>query len=366
MTVTRRERLHRGLRALGPAVGHTRPRDVVWMVVGAGVGLLICAALLPLGQDLARGLIMVAPMGATAVLLFATPNSPLAQPWSAVVGNGVAALVGVAVLRWVPDPRAAAALAPAGAILAMLLMRALHPPGGAVALTAVLSPELGQTLGFGFVLAPVMAGTAMLVAVAVLWHRLSGRVYPFRQPDPPGRHGTADPAPEVRLGLDSGTLGAILDELRQSANLGVADLARLIGAAEQAAAAHGLNRMVCGEFMSRDLVVLTPDAPVSEAAVLFARHGFSSLPVVGPGGVLEGVIFQLDLIRHDLDEGLRAAEVMTTDLPQVKADTPAGALLPLLADGGDEAIPVMEGPRIVGIVTRTDLLSALARALARG
>jgi CBS domain-containing membrane protein len=46
----------------------------------------------------------VAPMGASAVLLFAVPASPLAQPWSIIGGNLVAATVGVACARWIPEP----------------------------------------------------------------------------------------------------------------------------------------------------------------------------------------------------------------------------------------------------------------------
>ena len=56
---------------------------------------------------------------------------------------------------------------------------------------------------------------------------------------------------------------------------------------------------------------------------------------------------------------------MTTGLPAVAPETPASALLPLLADGGAEAVPVIAAGRIVGIVTRSDMLSALARQTVR-
>jgi len=57
---------------------------------------------------------------------------------------------------------------------------------------------------------------------------------------------------------------------------------------------------------------------------------------------------------------------MTTGLPTVVATTPVASLMPLLADGGAEAVPVMQGDRIIGIATRTDLLSAFVRSTARG
>lgn len=83
------------LRALGPAVVRTSPVEALRAGFGALAGLgLTGAFVLTPTVDLDLGLYLVAPFGATAVLLFAVPNSPLAQPWSAIVGNTLAALVG--------------------------------------------------------------------------------------------------------------------------------------------------------------------------------------------------------------------------------------------------------------------------------
>lgn len=81
---------------------------------------------------------LVAPIGASAVLVFAVPASPLAQPWSVIGGNVVSALVGVTTARYVPVPFLGVGIAVGGAIVAMSLLRCLHPPGGAAALTAVM------------------------------------------------------------------------------------------------------------------------------------------------------------------------------------------------------------------------------------
>jgi CBS domain-containing membrane protein len=334
------------------------------------------------------GLVLIAPFGATAVLLYAVPNSPLAQPWSAIVGNGVSALAALATLTLTRDPILSVALALGLAIFAMILLRALHPPGGAVALVATLDPSLPDRLGAGFVVAPVIAGTALLVGLAVLWHWATGRVYPFRQPDLSGPHGTADKVPGQRLGLEPGDLAQILDEFHQSTNLGIEDLGRLIAAAEQLAAAHHMGGLRCGDIMSRDLVTVSPGTLVGRVAGLFREHGFTSIPVVSEGGRLEGVIFQIDMIRsarraarrrhHGFFATLvrfstpkardvpRARDIMSTGLPVAAPDTSAGALLPLLQDGRAEAVPVLDGERLVGIVTRSDLVSALARGIARG
>ncbi|MCV2866410.1 HPP family protein [Albidovulum sediminicola] len=381
-------RAYRPLSGFGPAIGRGTPLDLARGPLGAGVAFVVSGAalLLPWLRH-GDGFFLIAPFGASAVLLFAVPNSPLAQPWSAVVGNSISALMAVLVLSFLREPITAAALALCLAIAAMVVSRSLHPPGGAVALVAALDPALIDRLGPAFVFAPVMAGTAVLVGLAMIWHRLTGRTYPFRQPETGGPHGTSDQTPARRLGLSPDDLREILEVNRQSSNLGVEDLGRLIAAAEQLAAVHQMDALKCEAFMSRDLVTVSPGTPVGRVAGLFRLHGFTSIPVVTADDQLEGVIFQIDLIRGARRAARRdhrgfvaaltqmtnatgrtaprARDIMSVGLPTVTRDAPIGELLPLLEDGRAEAVPVMEGSRIVGIVTRSDLVSALARNSAR-
>ncbi|MES2914599.1 MAG: HPP family protein [Pseudomonadota bacterium] len=365
-------------RGLGPAMAGPKPVDVARAATGAALALFLAGLSL---RWLGLGW-LIAPFGASAVLVYAVPNSPLAQPWSVVVGNSVSALVALAVLAALPPSDCLVPVAVGLAILAMLVARALHPPGGAVALFMAL----GNTGGGSGMLATVAVGSALLVALGILWNRALGRSYPFRQPAQPGVHGTRDPAPQVRIGLDPAELAEILEANRQSANLGVADLARLVGAAEQAAAARRMEGFTCADIMSRDLVTVGPDAPLGVVADHFRKRGFSSLPVVAEDGRFLGVIFQLDLIQRAREDAFRlhrsllaalvrliddhrskaplAQDIMRTAVQRVTPMTPVGALLPMLADGGTEAVPVVVGPKIVGIVTRSDLVSALAQRLA--
>lgn len=357
----------RALRALGPVLPVGTGAEALRAGLGACLALALLALILPPGAaDLRLGLYLIAPFGASAVLVFAVPSSPLAQPWSVVVGNGVSALVAVLLSRLLPPGLPLVALALGGAIAAMILARALHPPGGAVALTAALSPEAMQHLGLWFVLAPVLLGSGLLVGLAVIWAQATGRHYPFRQFAAPNAHGTSDPPPPERLGLTEAELTAILDRYRQSLNLGVEDLARLIAAAELEAARHRGAPEPVGAIMSRDLVTLPPEAPLRAVTAAFARHGFGTLPVVGQGGRYLGLIAQsrllaaltarrLPWVRH------RAASLMQTGTPVAQAATPVAALLPMLAEGACDAVPVLEGERLIGIVTRSDLIAALAR-----
>ncbi|WP_306152133.1 HPP family protein [Roseovarius sp. MMSF_3281] len=377
------------LRSLGPVVPRTSIREALRAGFGALVGLGVTGLFVLSPQiDLKLGLYLIAPFGASSVLLFAVPNSPLAQPWSAAVGNLIAALVGVAVCMVVPDPVLRIALAVALTIVFTIMARAVHPPAGAVAMTAAMNPDTVEALGFWFAFSPVALGTLMLVALAAGYARLTGRHYPFRQFDDANIHGTADAVPSERLGLSEDELTEILERYRQSFNLGTEDLARLIGAAEAQAATHRTGPITATDMMSRDLVTVRPETPLADVAREFREHRFTSLPVVGKDGCYLGVIFQIHLIMRAGDDAARlkwrfppafrrlinadrnrpveAQEIMTAKGPRATLTTPLAAFMPMLADGDVDAVPVLEYGRIVGIVTRTDLVAALARAGLRG
>ncbi|HCB37268.1 MAG TPA: hypothetical protein DEP66_03435 [Acidimicrobiaceae bacterium] len=126
--------------------------------------------------------LVVAPIGASAVLVFVVPASPLAQPWPVIGGNVISAFVGLAVGWTVPDLTIAAALAVALAIAIMSLTRSLHPPGGAVALTAVLGGPAVMKWGLLFPFVPIGLCSLSLVALGVAFHGLARRSYPHRPP----------------------------------------------------------------------------------------------------------------------------------------------------------------------------------------
>lgn len=111
--------------------------------------------------------IMVASMGSSAVLLFAVPHAASSQPWAVIVGHIVSAIVGVACAMFINDMALASALAVGLSIAAMHYLRAIHPPGGATALTAVIGGQQAHDLGFQFVVTPVLVNSLIIVSVAV-------------------------------------------------------------------------------------------------------------------------------------------------------------------------------------------------------
>nr|VFK38001.1 MAG: HPP family protein [Candidatus Kentron sp. TC]VFK39040.1 MAG: HPP family protein [Candidatus Kentron sp. TC]VFK54678.1 MAG: HPP family protein [Candidatus Kentron sp. TC] len=111
---------------------------------------------------------MVASMGASSVLLFATPGGPFSQPWPLVGGHLISAAVGVTCATMIPDPLIASAVAASITILAMQYLRCIHPPGAATALTAVVGGSAVRELGYWFLLVPVAINVLVILCMAIL------------------------------------------------------------------------------------------------------------------------------------------------------------------------------------------------------
>lgn len=344
------------LRAFGPAVPRPSGTESLRAALGAALGLCLAGALLVSAGT--PGAALIPPFGASAFLLFAVPNSPLAQPWPTLVGNTSAALVALAVLRLPLPAPVLAGVAVGAAILAMAALRAPHPPAGAVALLVALSPPAAGSPAFA--LHPVGTGTLALILAALAWNRLTGRVYPFRLPATASPHGTADPAPDRRLGLRPEDLSAILSRLRLAPNLGAEDLGRAIEAAEAEATARHLRGLSAADIMSRDVVSVAPDTAAAALAAAFRRHGFNTLPVRRADGGLAGLVRDQDLIGAD---PATTAQALARPAQALPPGAGLADLLPLLADGHQQSVPIVEGGRLTGIVTRSDLLALLALKL---
>lgn len=123
--------------------------------------------------------LLVASMGASAVLLFAVPHGQLSQPWPVIAGHGLSAVIGVFCASQIPHIELAAAAAVGLSIGAMHQFKCIHPPGGATALTAVIGGPVVRALGFKFVLGPVLLSAVAIVSIAVVFNALfAWRRYP--------------------------------------------------------------------------------------------------------------------------------------------------------------------------------------------
>jgi CBS-domain-containing membrane protein len=126
----------------------------------------------------ASGAALIVPsMGASAVLVFAVPHGKLSQPWPLIGGNLVSALVGVSCYKLIPDPFIAAGVAVGLAIGSMHLLSCIHPPGGATALAAVIGGPAINSLGYSYVVSPILLNVTIIFLAAILFNS----VFPWRR-----------------------------------------------------------------------------------------------------------------------------------------------------------------------------------------
>ncbi|TPI33836.1 HPP family protein [Mesorhizobium sp. B3-2-1] len=341
-----------------PILAGATLRERILACIGATIGIALTGVI----SGLAMGggphvALLVAPMGASAVLLFAVPASPLAQPWSIIGGNSISALVGVTVAHFVHDPVMASGLAVALAIAAMSFTRCLHPPGGAAALTAVLGGPAVISAGFLFPFVPVALNSTILVALGLLFHKLARRNYPHVAAPAANSHGTDDPPARQRAGFRPEDIDAALTALDETFDVDRDDLERLLRQVELQAMVRSHRTLLCEDIMSRDVVSVPEQATADEARRQLLDHNIRTLPVVDADARLVGAVGLRELTKAvDTVKGVMAKA--GTAWPA----TPAMSLLPALTDGRSHAVVIVDGERrILGLITQTDLLAAVAR-----
>jgi CBS-domain-containing membrane protein len=123
--------------------------------------------------------ILIASMGASAVLLFSVPHGPLSQPWPLFGGHLLSAIIGVSCANLITSPILAASMAVGLSIGVMYYLKCIHPPGGATALAAVIGGTSIHDLGYQFIITPILLNVCLIFVMAVLYNALfSWRRYP--------------------------------------------------------------------------------------------------------------------------------------------------------------------------------------------
>lgn len=370
--------LREWLRTFWPAPILVDSRERWRAFVGAGIGILFAALLSYAVADPAEGTLwLVAPLGASAVLVFAVPASPLAQPWSVVGGNTISALVGICCVLLFDDPVIAASVAVGLAIALMFPLRCLHPPGGASALFAVLS----QQDHFDFALFPVLFNSVALVLAGIAYNSLTGRRYPHVQLLPPG------PASAASSRFTSADLDAALAHYNQVLDVSRDDLEALLHHAELAAYHRNLGELSCADIMSGDPLAVEYGTSLQDAWKLMRTRRVKALPVIDRARRIIGIITIADFMRHaDLDahEGIGSrlrslvkltglthsdkpevvGQIMTRQVRVSSHDRPVMELVPVFSESGHHHIPIIDDDnRLVGMITQSDLVRALYRAV---
>ncbi len=146
--------------------------------------------------------------------------------------------------------------------------------------------------------------------------------------------------------------------------------------------------MIASDVMTRNVISVAPDATIAEAVELMLQRGISGLLVVDAKGMLAGIVTEGDLLRRDelgterrrswwlrliaspgrqaadftRTHGRKVADVMTRDVLSVNMNAPLEEIVALMEEHRVKRVPVLEGDRVVGVVSRADLLRALSVA----
>ncbi|WP_293391080.1 HPP family protein [Nevskia sp.] len=356
--------------------GRERLRVVAGAAIGVGLAALLSHWLA--GAAGIDGAWMVASLGASAVLVFAAPAGPMAQPWAAVAGNTVSAVVGIACVRWIGEPAfVVAALAASLSIAAMFSLRCLHPPGGAVALTAVLL----QVHDFRFALFPVAVNTLLLVLAGSAFHRATGRRYPHSQ------QAAKAPAGEIPSRFSSADFDKALARYNEVLDVSRDDLEGLLRQTELNAYHRLFGGLRCADIMSREPVTVQFGDGLQDAWALMRRHHVKALPVTDRGGRIAGIVTQADFLRQanlDAHEGLGervkelvrstgsllstkpevVGQIMTRRVRVAREDRLIVDLIASFSADGHHHLPIVDADsKLVGIITQSDFVRALARVV---
>ena len=354
--------------------------------VGALLGLLLTGIMVHFVPE--GGVRFLPPMGASTIILFALPHSPLAQPWS-VLGGCLAATVSALLAASLPvHPVVAVALAVAATLWLMIRFRCLHPPGGALAMLIALEgarPPLEALQLIGVVVANVLA---MLLAAWAVNNLVLRWRYPQCRSEPAASlHDTADLAPTERTGLSHEDLDHAVQAVGTFVDIQEHELVQIYSLAVD----HAFERHMavsCGDVMARDVVTVTSATELEQAWNLLRLHKVKALPVVDDARRVMGIVTVADFLRQ-LDDTTAAGlatklqgllrrtpglnggkakiveDIMSSEVRTAREDTPVAELVHRLSDRGLHHVPVVdERENLIGMVTQSDLIAALYRRIA--
>ena len=328
---------------------------------------------------------IVASMGASAIILFFIPGSPLAQPWPFVGGQLVSAVVGVTCALNISETSTAAATAVGGSVLMMLFMRCLHPPAAATSLTPIMAGTSITSLGYSFVLVPIAVNVVTMLLLAIIINRwVMDRDYPSPLPVKKKihqRHTVSEPSHQI--GFSEQDLSLALKDSDVFIDMTHAELSHLLTQVEMNAFKRIKGNILCADIMIKDVTVVEYGTEVEQAWDLMRCNRLKAMPVVDRARRVIGIITWHDFFKFvDLNvyesfqekfrTFIRRTADMTASKPEAVGlimtrsvitlpDTAQIAdLISLMSTQGHRQIPIVNSKqRLVGMVYQANLIAAL-------
>ena len=205
---------------MGVELDPVSPKEKFVSIVGGLLSIFLVIIISRTAFHAQGSAMIIASMGASAVLLFAVPHGSLSQPWPVLAGHIFSALIGVTCSKFIPNREIAGACAVGLSIGAMHQFKCIHPPGGATALTAVIGGPAVTAMGYSYVLMPVALNSVAIVAIAVAFnYAFQWRRYPVAL--------IARRKPSIDSGISHEEVVAALRSLDSFVDIAEDDLIRL-------------------------------------------------------------------------------------------------------------------------------------------
>lgn len=310
----------------------------------------------------------IAPMGASSILLFAVSASPLSQPWNVLVGNSIAAIVGVSASLYIADLTWAFSLAVGLSIFLMMSTDSLHPPSGAVAITAVLGGEAVQQLGYAFVLYPVLLNSILLLLCAAWFNRMIGRDYPLLRTHLNLR--SSDPTPTQKVTIQPQDIEYALEQQTELLDISQYDLENIILQAQHHADQRFGLEGKCADIMTKDVIYLQSEDEVLKTLDTFKQLNIMSLPVVNAQHTLVGTLALSDVVawlvttQHPFSSRPLVKQIMHRQVITIRPEQNILTILPYFVDKSFNYLPVVSSDQVLqGIISRADMLAYLYHKL---
>ena len=327
--------------------------------------------------------VLIASMGASAVIIFAIPGSPLAQPWSFVGGQMLSALVGVLAAHCVGDVALASALAVGLSVFLMLVLRCLHPPGAATALAPVLSGLQTPLPDFEFLLAPVAINVGLMLIMALVINRLIlRRDYPTR--GQAVRHVTEQKhGPDSLTGISQADIALAIRDFDHFLDVGADDLSKILTRLQLQAFQKNAGLVTCGDIMQRNIITVDYATEVEAAWLLMHEHRLKVLPVLDRSRRVIGIVTQYDFLKNlkltpyqnfqekwlafikcrpdsTTDKPEAIGHIMTRQVKTLATSAHIAELIPLVVNEGHHHVPIVdEERRFIGMVFQSRLVATL-------
>ena len=329
--------------------------------------------------------ILVASMGASAVILFFIPNSPLAQPWPFVGGQLCSAFIGMSCALYITETASAAATAAGGSVLLMLLLRCLHPPATATALAPVMSDSI-SSLGYSFMLVPVGINVGLMLILAVIINRwVMNRDYPSALSRKEAAKGQRESSyrPSNKIGISKQDIELALKNSDSFVDITATELSHLLSNAEMNTFKRVQSGISCADIMVREVISVEYGTEVEDAWKLIQTKKLKAIPVVDSANRVIGIITWHDFFKYinldaydSLQDQFRrfirrtakietnkpeaVGHIMTQPVITLHETTHIAELIPLMSLHGHRQIPIInEQHRLVGMVYQANLVAAL-------